>query len=367
MMKQLCRFLLNSLPIEMTRYIDRIRLKRVYKDKNIKNLSYYISKKKQPKNKYVVLRFSPGNVGLFALMRSIVFTIDYWEKRHFIPVIDFEYEDYLLSDKLGEHNIWDKCFKQKKTVKEVLKEDYVLVDDVSKHRANLKTCMVINGNCVQTNCDLVGLVRNSWREYYKKVNQYLMNEIVKSDAIDNVLEKEFYSKKSNKQVILGVMMREEFSEEAYHLMPEERRKIIDLHPRVPNVDETIEIVDQYVKQHHIDKIFLSTTIIETVDQFKNRFGDKVICLERERCSMETYKVNHFGLSSSEHREKLKEDWGDYEADIPVKYVSEVYALSDCDYLLAAPSGGTIGALMFNGGQYKDIKILDDLNQSKLYK
>lgn len=365
-MKQLFKLLLNYLPLEVTNFIYRISLRRIHRDKNAKELSYYVSKKKNTKEKYVVLRFANTKSGIFAIMRKLVFTMDYWEKRHFIPVVDFEYKDYFTNGMLGEHNIWDQCFKQTKSVKEVLNAEYVFVEDLSRQRAMLKTCMDINGNCNSDTCDIVELKKSGWREYYKKVNQYLMKWLVKSDAVENILVREFYPKKTNQETILGVMMREEFSKEAYQLMPEGRKKIMDKHPRVPDIDETIEIVDQYIKRYDINKIFLSTLHTDTIEKFQNRFGDKVFFVERARTSMDIYKINQFELSNSEAREEMKNDWGDTETEIPVKYVSEIYALAECDYLLGAPSGGMVGALMINGGKYKDIEILEDFNRSKYY-
>lgn len=359
----LLKLLLNSFPLELTRRIYKVSLARVYKNTDAKQLSYFISYEKRSKQKYVILRISNTGNGIFAVMRRAVFTIDYWEKRNFIPIIDYEFEDYFAKGILGEHNIWDKCFKQKKQVKDILNEPYVFVEDFGRLRASIKTCFSINKKFY----DQIVLKRKGWKEYYKKINKYLMKNISKSDMVDEVLKSEFYSQVNENDIILGVMMREEFSQEAYDLMPEERRKIMDKHPKVLNVKETIEIVEQYVNEKKIDKIFVSTMINETIEQFKEKFGDKVIYLNRERTSLDVFKMNTFELSPSDLRQDLKSNWGDCEIEIPIKYVSEVYALANCDYLLAAPSGGTVGALMINGGQYIDVKILDDVNRSDYYK
>lgn len=356
-MKQLIRLLINLLPVDMANCIYRTSLKRVYADKDSWKLSYYVSKKKYAKCKYVVLRFGgESRIGIFGVLRTVLFSVDYWEKRHYKPVIDLEDGDYLESGNLGEHNKWENCFRQV-SVREVMRKDYVLVEDLGRTRALMSTCRKINGNF----SPFVGIERDEWRDYYKKVNRYLQKWLRKSNKVQAVLEKDFYSKIKNSEKVLGVLMREEFSEEAYEMMPEERKKVMDIHPRVPNTDKIVEMVEDYIEKYKIDKIFLSTAHIETLNKFLERFGERIFYIDRKRTTLNLYRINQFGLSDAGARESITNEWGDTEIEVPVKYVSEIYALSECQYLIGVPCGGLVGAMMLNGGKYDDIMLLEDLN------
>lgn len=131
----------------------------------------------------------------------------------------------------------------------------------------------------------------------------------------------------------------------------------------PGIQEVLTIVKEYMSKWKCNKIFLSTVYRESIEIFKHEFGDDLLYLERRRASFEDVLTQPDGWSMSEkeiceYAASKVEDT----KQIAIEYVEEVLGLSECDYLIAATSSGSIAALSLNGGKYKDIYILPDKNR-----
>ena len=324
---------------------------------------FLVKRKITTKRKYCVFRMVYPNYSLFATANAYIFLYEWATNRGLIPIVDLEYQYSYLQGRLGENNVWECCFEQPISIKEVKSQDYVLVRGVGTVNSILeKTCCDING---KKNDRFIHVVEEDWRRYYANLNKYIKKcWVFKQEILDDF--KSTYETQIRKaKNILGVSLREGFSEERYNRLSDIEKEIFDRHPRVPDIDETIEIVKRYMDIWKCDYIFLATIYQESVDRFLAEFGDKVITVDRIRKSTTEWGTEQVRLDMTEQEIYEKGKMIDHE-ELLIPYVKEIIGLSRCDYLVAAKGGGTAAALSINGGNYKDIHILADENKSSMY-
>lgn len=315
--------------------------------------------------KYYIVRFSRGYYELFAAARAYIFVAEYVESKGMCPLIDMEREDDFEKGILGRNNIWELCFEQKK-IEDVLKENAtIIVNGVNETDLVLpETCMDINNNSMD-HC--IHAKERNWREYYRNIYKYVEKYWkINTDVIwkqENELEEVFKREK-----ILGVSLRENFSEEYFALLKTESAKAVyERHPLGPNVKEIIEIVKDCLAKWNCTKILVATLYEDSIKIFQEEFAGQIIYTKRERLIMaESAKIvdkswekpecllNNINIPIEKDNTRIKE------------YTREILLLSQCSYLIGAKSGGTIAALMLNGGRYEDIKILEDKRHVEVY-
>lgn len=340
----------------------------INKDKeNAYSLPYFHSKKKS-NERYCIFRFQRPNFALFAAANKYIFAYEWAVNNGYIPVVDMEYGYYFRNYLLGECNEWEDIFEQPLTVLEVLKKDWVLVKGEGlQHDACLaQTCMDING--IQDD-NSIRIVRDNWREYYAKVNNYVSKcWRFKKELLDE-FEKE-YGEIFRSGNILGVALRENFSVDVTGMLDNNHAvEVYSRHPKTIGVKDIISLVKEYDCIHEYSYIFVSTIYEESLKMFVEIFGDKVKWVKRNRMRLDSFKATTrmWRMNEKEQSYYLKFLQSDEERkEIQTSYVKEILGLSHCNYLVAAPCSGSIAALSLNGGKYKDVYILPDLNESKLY-
>lgn len=317
------------------------------------------------KNYYIVRMEYPGYAH-FAAAEKCIFVCEYLKQKGMNPIIDLEWRHDFEKGILNGENRWGDVFQQKE-IEDVIREKATIFVGTIDEARNLflpETCRIINGNSSDSFLHAKG---NDWRNYYKTIYMYVkeywhFNSLI----MKNVKREEEILFKDNEKV-LGVALREDFSEEFYKLLKSEDAKVIfKRHPMGLGVNEIIGIVAEREKEWNFDKIFVATMYNETIGKFEAAFPGKVVYCDRERLNMmETidqinsrskYMDESFG--KGEHREKL--------CKRGKQYARETILLSKCSYLIGMKSGQTIAALSMNGGCYLDIKILEDKNHIERY-
>lgn len=344
-------------------FLDRLFIKKINKtckkDVNYPNACQISNK--HSKTKYCIVRYVRPEGQILSCAIQFIFVYNYIKKKGYIPLLDNEYYYSYQLGKLGENNLWDICFEQSKTIKDVLKENYVMATGNGiEVLYDKKMCLDINGNKED---HWVHAKRNNFRDYYKKVWQYSKNVLVIKDSLRNQFDEEWTNLVQNKKV-LGVFMREEFSDDISKGESIRVKQIYNKHPQLPSTREIIDIIKQ--KNWKYDTIFVSTMFRDTIELFDNSFEDcSVVYFQRERQKYDELCLgNSFNGSHKDVYEKLSNF--DVEREQTIAYIKEVMALSRCDYFIAGPSSGAIIALIMNKGEYKDILLLDDYNKSKYY-
>jgi hypothetical protein len=337
-------------------------------EKDTKNWHGYFLKRKRNNEKYYVIRIT-SDVAPFAAWRMCILSYDWAIKKGYIPIIDIEHAEYFRSGRksLGKDNIWEDIFVQAIPTKEVYNKKWVWVEYVGVRPYDKKTCLDLNGNAEE---HLIHATMRDWRNYYSSVKQ--MNKSFGLFREEIVCEfKDKYSKYfANNDIILGVCLREEFSKEWLESLPDssKAKEVYQRHPLGPSVEDIISIVKRNCEKWKCNKIFVTTLYQETIERFKNEFGENIIYIDRKRKGMKVYINN--AIKQWEYDDK---EWVEYRKRSRTEerrrnetYAQEIIGLSKCDYFIGAPCSATMGALGLNGGNYKDIYLLEDYNKSDLY-
>ena len=119
------------------------------------------------------------------------------------------------------------------------------------------------------------------------------------------------------------------------------------HPVQPDIEVMVKLSRIYLNKWNMKYIFLTSDTEEAVQVFKKIFKDKLIDLERERCS-ELLKKGE--VNNLYNQEKI------YKTSID--YLTEMTLLSKCDCLIGSINSGLRYAIINNNCKYKNIKILD---------
>ena len=321
--------------------------------------------KPRAKKKYYIFRYGIPSYGLFAAGLQYVFAYEWAISNGFIPVLDIESEYDFEHNRLGVSNLWDCCFEQEISVKEALGKDCVLVEAIGGTPWIGYSNFGINDDKADHYIHITK--EGAWRDYYARINKICKKSWVFKAEIMNIYKECYGSKINCGATVIGVALRENFSMDIAPKLEGEAAKVAVNHPLTIGVAETIELVREYMQKWQADKIFLSTLIQESVNQFVEAFGEKVICVDRQRMTVnEQIEANKAWDMNCKERYEHTKSIGDFVNNKTICYVYEVMGLAECDYLIASKSSGSAAALALNGGKYKDIYILPDAHNIKRY-
>lgn len=342
--------------------LDRLvieRRRRINKITGYYPHAFFLAKEKSDK-KYCVVRYSFPNMALIAAGIQYIFCYHQLAERGYIPIIDIENDFSFKQGRVGEHNIWDVCFKQPISAEEAAKKPYVLVTgELFSYSDDPRICLDLNGDSED---HYVHVRKKNFREYYAKANKYTEPIWQVKDEILAELDEEIWNKVCGHRV-LGVFLREDFSKDVSH-KGEPDEAIYRNHPLLPGVKEVIESIRTQLNAWKYDFIFLSTVYQDSVEKFKEAFGNKVIYIERDRALIND-EPSYFSMNEREVYEDHQANLAYYENKSKT-YLKEIIALSRCNYLIGGPSSGMAAALVMNGGKYDDIFILEDAREIKRY-
>lgn len=346
---------------------DRLLIERRRRiNKVTENYPYatFLSKKRSDK-KYCIVRYSMPTFALMAAGIQYVFCYYQLVKRGYIPIIDIEPTYSFRQGRIGEFNIWDECFKQPITAKEAALQPYVLVTgQLYSYSDDPVICLDLNDNITD---HFIHVRKDNFREYYAKAKKYVEPIWQVKEEILTELDEEIWNQ-INSRRLLGVFLRENFTKDKV-CTDKDAQTVYSNHPLLPGAKETIEIINTQLTDWKYDLIFLSTAYADSVELFKEEFGDKIICIDRERKYLNDSGNGGdggiFGMSEQEQYELLKANMP-YRQSASQMYLKEIVGLSRCNYLIGGASSGMAATLVMNGGMYDDIYVLEDARKINRY-
>lgn len=282
---------------------------------------------KNPDKTFYVIRPLASKIGLINLYTQVVGHIYYAELKGYTPIVDFEnYKivhsaDYPVN---STNNAWEYYFEQvsEYTLKEVYESKNVILSRRKLRYAD-------NNVIIRNNEKLLNQfyrISNKYIKLNKYTNEYLKN--VRKELIND------------SETVLGVFCR---GTDYINLAPPG-------HPIQPTFGELIKETERYIKEWNCDKILLTTEDLKAVEAFKDVFKDKLIIPKQNFIS--DWNINS-GMLIEDYRSTIYND--KYKNGLD--YLISVSLLSECDYLIGGIAGGLFGAVMLNGGKYKNKKVI----------
>lgn len=296
------------------RYPDELMKRTNYGELNADKTFYII----RPRNDCIE--------GLLSLFWNVVKNIDYAIDNNYIPVVDFQ--NYNTQYTINENeNVWNYYFTQ--PTKYSLDEIYH-----SKH-------VILSGLEIQW------LMKDKFRanydpEYIEKVHNIVFKYIDFSDEVKIRVGKEMRNLNVEFGNTLGLYLR---GTDYIKLKPSG-------HPVQPNVEQAIEVVDNYLNKYNLSSIFLVTEDGEIYDAIKNKYGNRCITPE-----FDSYVYGYSGkryLSNDQHINDLSGD----ARERGMQYLIKMIILSKCSYLIGGNTNGMWAVNIFAEHAFKDKYIFD---------
>ena len=274
---------------------------------------------------FYVIRAASKDAGLMAYYNSIIGHIDYALKNGWIPVVDMmNYKSqYLSEEEVGRVNAWENYFCQPfdYTLHEVYQSRNIILSD---------------GDMTVMASPRVQGIRLKNKEYMNRISYIIKNYIKLNKDTKDYIE-------DNARCLLeggigiGVVSR--------------GTDLIGYvgHSVQPNTEHLIEICKGKMNEWGADYIFLASEEERVIDKFKLAFGEEKI---RYNNAMRFDCFND-GILAELPLERKNDPYLRGK-----EYLTSVYMLSRCNYLIGTYVGATVAALEINGGQYKDVYIID---------
>ncbi len=315
---------------------------------------------------YCIFRFVYPSMGVFSTAINYLSQFQYAKKEGLIPIIDWECEEAYAAGRDGECNLWDYVFEQEITVDDAIKSGCVMVETLGGDLCfDNKTCKEING---RRNDYRIHVTQEKWRSYYKKACSYAEQCWKLRPEIQewcNVFLDTYFK---NEHPVMGVMLRESFTEEGNSLYTGMDKKVFKKHPLNPDIKDVISLAKEYKKKWKYKKIFLSAEFCESIDLFKAEFENDLIVIDKERNTVNDIRkmeIPAFEIKQSAVYDTFNKNRQN-SIDNILTYVYEVVILSKCDYFIGAHCGGAAAVLTLNNGMFRDICVLPDKRNVKTY-
>ena len=123
----------------------------------------------------------------------------------------------------------------------------------------------------------------------------------------------------------------------------------DGHPVQPDIDELADIVEQRLSEWGMDCVFMTSDSMDSVEYFRERFGDRLIIMPRiRRKEGVAYKSNHDSPMYCEQNMFRT----------TLEYLAEMELLSRCNGLIGSITSGLRYAVVRNDMTYEHCEILE---------
>lgn len=273
---------------------------------------------------FYVIRIKSISSSLGALILWVLIQLKIVEEKGYIPVIDFSgfWNVFLEDDELGIVNPWEYYFEQP--------TQFSLA--AAYHAKNV---VLGTADAYHSTYDLDTLIENEkvLKEYSRLFNKYIhiSKRVEKKSMIifENLIDSCWK--------ILGVVYRG----------TDYRNRPVPGENRQPDMEELLQKTTKCMENWNCDHIFLATEDKGAVKRFRDKFGDKMVCIEKERYdSAVEYTWLH----------KFQREFDAYLKG--EEYLTEIYILSKCNCLLSGRCGILSVVLPMNSGKYERKYIYD---------
>lgn len=203
------------------------------------------------------------------------------------------------------------------------------------------------GKNVKINSDKTGKIEISYRLPFEKKKQKAWFKIysdfvVFNETTNSYLQNEYTNLLKNKGKILGVITR---GTDFTTLKPAG-------HPIQPDINDVIEFCKDKIKKYKFNYIYLASEEKTVEELFRKNFPEMVIINKRVYYD-EILKENKGQYAWQIHTNRENEIY-----NRGIEYLSSIYLLSKCDALIGGNCGGSISALLMNGGKYEFTEIFN---------
>lgn len=315
---------------------------------------------------YCVFRFIYPSMGVFSTAINYISQFQYAKKEGLVPVIDWECEETYATGNDGECNLWDYVFEQEITVDDAVKSGCAMLETLGGDLCfDNKTCKEINGRKSDYR---IHVTQKRWRSYYKKAYSYAKQCWKLRPEIKEWCNVFMDSHVKNEHPVLGIMLRESFTEEGNDLYKGTDKKVFKKHPLNPDIKDVISLVKEYKKKWKYKRIFLSAEFYESIELFRAEFGNDLIFIDKERTTFNDIRKIEIPWFEMDRR-AVYETFNNNRKnriDNILAYAYEVVILSKCDYFIGAHCGGAAAVLTLNNGIFRDICVLSDKRNVRTY-
>jgi len=297
--------------------------------KNPLNIKIYRMGDKNP-GKLVYIAQTMGCDGFFAELRFILAELFFADEFGFIPVVQMPKNSFYAekNEINGTTNPFEYYFEP---VSEISVEDAYKSSAVVEHnwyqRNYMHQVLDMNSGYLPSEEYMV--------EAAKLVKKYIhLNCIVKmqvKESIDSVL--------GNCKTI-GV-----------HVRGADFKRHYKNHPNIVTIQEYIDATEEAMREQSFERIFLATDDMEALEQFKERFGDKVVFYEDVIRTKDDETVMKSEVERDNHHYKLG-----------LEVIRDVYTLSACDGIIAGLSNVSIFARIVKKSFGKDYSYKNYINK-----
>lgn len=255
--------------------------------------------------------------GLMSLFMYVAARLYYAKEKGFIPIIDFEnYKTQYSDETMKCKNSWEFYFTQP--------TEFTL-EDVYRSK-----------NVVLSGWDIRFHLPKIFKQDFSQSALEALHEIIFSsvDFNETVYEKvnaELEYLGLNCEKTLALYMR---GTDYAALKPAG-------HPIQPTVDQSVEVVEEYLKKYDIEKIFLVTEDGMIYDKIKSIYGEKCVTV-----SFDTFVHGYVGkhyLSQDKSVEEISES--PYIRGM--NYLIKLIIMSKCSYFIGGNTMGSWAACIFS--------------------
>lgn len=293
---------------------------------NPKKLSY--GNENPKKTFYVARRFSEveGHCSMLMTMLGHFYLAD---KMGMIPVVDMKnYYSELWQDvsKRGKENSWEYFYEQPAgyTLEDIEKSRHIFLSDGVHAR---------KAPSYRTTCDSDKEIE-FWNKVYRRfirLNPQTKSIVDNEMAILNISGKKLMAVAIRRGIEWGHLVKDKGFECYYN---------------VPSVTTIIEDAKRLKEEWQCDGVFLTIDDEEGLELFKKEFGENLYYIKRDR---RQYFIN--GQPNPIAEKGFQPQESIYERE--VKYLSELFLVSKCNYFLGTRSSTTLGALVIKGEKFKN--------------
>ncbi len=251
-------------------------------------------------------------LGFFALFTVVLDGLYFADRFHMKPVVEYSdeclyYEGHAIN---GGENAFEYFFEP---VSDISVKDARESRNVAMYKQchrNLDGEITVLGNYLENGGRMTEYLQDR-ADIYKK---YIRLKPAVQEYIDTNLDSVLGGKKCIGVHVRGTDFKKEYRD----------------HAKVVTLGQYMKAVSDAVKEHGFERIFLATDEQATVDKFRSRFGEKVVCYNDIFRSTDGEPV-HFSEDARE----------DHKYKMGLEVMRDMYTLAKCDGLICGYSNVSI--------------------------
>ena len=278
--------------------------------------------KEMPEKTFYIIGADEGWCGLFALIAHQLTHIAYAVERGYVPIVDLQNfnSQYLGGKEKFKENAWEYFFQQP--------GGYGL-NDITKAQNVIQSVFYPDPPDKKYRISYANTIYDTdaiayWGVMFKKYVRF-------NQSTGNFIQCKYNELLKNKGRVLGILCR---GTDYTTLKPRN-------HPIQPEPIEVIERAEKAMKEWNCDYIYLATEDADIYELFVKHFADKLMSDDAKRWRTTDLAEGKSNASLfSDKSEKCNEG---------VKYLYQIYLLSQCTCFIAGSTRGSLGVLLMSTG------------------